>query len=299
MRTHRFTSTFTAGAAMAVAFAGTAQASSNRTFVATYGLDNPSCSASAPCRDFPAALAVTNPGGEIVVLNSGGYGAATISQGVTITAVGVDASITATSGNALTISTSGNVTINGLNLHGSAGAATNGVLVSSVGFLRLYTMVVEGFASNGVQFNATSGALAVYDSYFNDNGHDGLLVQASGARAYVHNSEFDNNQFAGGDSAEGIMTIADSSAHYNTHGFFADGGRLELYGDRAIFNTNGLRVNASGHLYFADCLIADNTNWWNVDAGGVLSGSNPGTTLVAPGQATTGSGTIAPATVLQ
>jgi hypothetical protein len=286
MRKHGFRNVV-AAAAMAIAFAGTAQAQNVRSFIATTGNDVNNCTASAFCRTLARALTVTNPGGEIVVVDSGGYGVATIAQPVNITAVGIDASILATSGSALTISTTGNVTITGLHLYGD-GLGTDGILVTQVGFLRLYDMHIENFANDGIQFMASGGALAVYDSKIDDCGHDGLLLQASGGRAYVHNSEFDNNQFAGADSATGLMTVADSSAHYNTHGFVAGGGRMELYGDRAIFNVNAFRVNATGHLYFADCLIADNSNAYNVDTGGVLSGSNPGTTLIVPGQGTVG-----------
>src|ERR1035438_5253486 len=72
-------------------------AGATRTFVSTIGNDantSANCSPSAPCRTLSAALSVTYPGGEIVVLTSGGYGPATITQSVVITAIGVDASIT-------------------------------------------------------------------------------------------------------------------------------------------------------------------------------------------------------------
>ena len=102
-----------------------------RTFVSTIGNDantSANCSPSAPCRTFSAALSVTNPGGELVVLTSGGYGPATITQPVVITAIGVDASISVTTSGAdtfgLAISTPGNVTLIGLSLHGEIGRAS-------------------------------------------------------------------------------------------------------------------------------------------------------------------------------
>src|SRR6185369_11372319 len=55
-----------------------------RTFVASFGLDSNGCSLSSPCRGFTKALAVTDPGGEIVVLDSAGYGAVTIDKSVSI-----------------------------------------------------------------------------------------------------------------------------------------------------------------------------------------------------------------------
>ena len=236
-----------------------------------------------------------------MVVNSGGYGSATISQPVTITANGIDASITETTSgdSALTINTTGNVTITGLNLFGG-GSGTYGILVSQVGFLRLYSMQIQGFAQDGIYFTSTTpGNLAMYNSKINDSGHDGLLLYSSGSRAWVDNSDFDNNAFAGADSALGKLDVADSYAHYNEYGFFADGGTVVLYNCRAIFNHIGVAasgtsgVNGVGHLYFTACLLADNTDAWVAGSGGVLSGSSPGTTLVAPGQATSGTMTAA------
>jgi hypothetical protein len=286
METHRFTMNVMAGAVIALAFAATAQAQNDKSYIATSGNDTNNCTASAYCRTLARGLAVTNPRGEVIVVDSGEFGVATIASPVDITARGSDASITATSGNALTISTSGSVTITGLHFSGE-GKGLNGVAVSNVGFLRLYDVQIQGFTSDGVDFAAAGGDLAIYDSKINDCGHDGLLLQAAGARAYVHNTGFDNNDFAGADSAQGLLTLADSYAHSNYIGFYADGGRVELYGDHAVFNVVGL-VATSGSLYFADCLIADNTDSYVIVTPGTISGSTPGTTLISPGQASFG-----------
>jgi hypothetical protein len=65
------------------------------------------------------------------------------------------------------------------------GTGNDGVVVQAVGILRLYDMQIQNFTNNDIQFTATSGNLEVYDSKINDSGHDGLLLQASGAQAYV------------------------------------------------------------------------------------------------------------------
>src|ERR1017187_10484272 len=120
MQSHRPTTKIIVGAALALAFTFTAQAQNSRSFVATTGNAATNFSGSQYCRTFARALAVTNAGGEIVVVDSGGYGPVTISQPVVITAIGIDASITVTTsgGNGITINTPGNVTLIGLNLHG-------------------------------------------------------------------------------------------------------------------------------------------------------------------------------------
>jgi hypothetical protein len=296
MQKHRLSTNFIVGAAMTLAFTFTSQAQNTVSYVSVTGTDTDACTVSAHCRTFAKALSVTDSGGEIIVVSSGGYGAATIAQPVTITAVGIVATISETTAglNALTINTTGNVTINGLNLIGG-GTGNDGILVSAVGLLHLYNMQIQGFANDGVHFVVSAGGILTLDgSTISDCGHDGLLLFASGARAYVHNTDLENNAYAGADSALGHMDIADSSAQLNQFGFFADGGNVSLYNDRAIFNSSGLEVsgtsgaNGAGHMYFADCLLSDNTYSYTVGSGGMLSGSSPGTTMIAPGQASSG-----------
>lgn len=57
-----------------------------RTFVASYGVDSNPCTVAAPCRSFPAAIAITDAGGEIIVLDSAGYGSFAASQSVSVLA---------------------------------------------------------------------------------------------------------------------------------------------------------------------------------------------------------------------
>jgi hypothetical protein len=283
MRKHGLAINVIAGA-LALAFTFTAQAQNNRSFVATTGNDANNCSASAYCRTFGRALAQTNSGGEIIVIDSGGYGPATIAQPVIITAIGIDASITATSGDALTINTTGNVTITGLNLNGG-GTASVGVLITQVGVLRLNNMQVQSFLGGCVAFEAT-GNLAMEDSKLNDCANG--LFQSSG-QVYAHNTEFDHNLVAGAVTFAGTMTIADSSAHYNgASGFAAHGGTMTLFNVRAAFNTDGLDANSSA-LYLADSLISDNTNSYSTLPVGTMFGSSPGTSLITPGQSSSGS----------
>ena len=282
MQGHRFMAKITAGVALALVFTFTAQAQNNRSFVATTGDDTNTCSASAYCRTFGRALALTNSGGEIVVVNSGGYGPASITQPVTITAIGIDASIIATGGSALIINTTGDVTITGLNLNG-LGTGTNGVRVNAVGVLRLYNMQIEAFSNNGIYFLA-SGNLDVYNVKVSDCGI-GLLQNAG--QVYVRKSAFDNNNGAGAESDAGTMAIADSSSHYNTVGFYANGGTMALYNNGAVFNTVGIASAMSGTLYFAHSLLSGNTQSSSVVEASMF-GSSPGSTLVTPGQTTVG-----------
>jgi len=251
----------------------------SRSFISNAGSDVNNCSVTANCRTLVRALAMTNPGGEIVVVNSGEYGPAIIAQPVVISAIGVAASITATSGNALTIVTTGNVTISGLGLHG-LGSGNDGLQVQQVGVLRLYNVTVESFANDGIEFFA-AGMLAVYNSRLTDNQY-GLAVMNGSAEAFVRHTSLDRNSVAGVYAPFGVAAISDSSAHYNGAGFDSGGGTLVVARSRAALNGTGLSASgAAAVLQFASCSVALNSlAASNVASGGSASGTNPGTTVI-------------------
>jgi hypothetical protein len=58
------------------------EGAAQRTFVASNGTDANSCSITAPCRSFAAAVAQTLAGGEVIVQDSAGYGPVTVAQSV-------------------------------------------------------------------------------------------------------------------------------------------------------------------------------------------------------------------------
>jgi len=251
----------------------------NRSFISNLGSDANNCSVTANCRTLARALAVTNPGGEIVVVNSGEYNPATVSQPVAISAISVAASITATSGNALTIDTTGNVTVNGLGLHG-LGSGNDGVLVEQVGLLRLYNVTVENFANDGIEFDA-AGKLAVYNSRLTDNQY-GLAVLNGSAEAFVHNTAFDHNSVAGVYAPFGVSAVSDSSAHYNGTGFESAGGTLVIGRSHAVLNGTGLAAaGVTAVLQFSACSAALNSlAAYGLSSAASAAGTNEGSTLV-------------------
>ncbi len=259
----------------ALAAAGV-QAQNNRTFVSTNGSDSNNCSATAPCRTFNAALAVTNADGELVVLSSGGYGQATVTKPVTISATGVNASIT-TSGDAVSINTSGNVTIKGLTLYGG-GTGSNGIYVYSVAYLRLYNVRAEGFSASGVAF-VYGDHLAIYDSEFDDNS-GGLFVGQG--QVYVRNTGFDHNVGGVGVNPGSSVIIEDSHANGNTFGFEPEGGTLSLIRDEANFNEWGIFANGSGTtIQLSGCTLEQNTVYaYQLQGGATMSGTNPGANVI-------------------
>lgn len=63
---------------------------------------------------------------------------------------------------------------------------------------------------------------------------------------------------------------------------------MTLLNDRAKSNTTGLMASFGGTLYFANCLVTNNTTAYDVASGDIMSGTNPGTNLITPGQGTAG-----------
>ena len=101
--------------ALVLSCLATTAAGIQRTFVASSGVDTNPCNLPAPCRTFGAAMAHTDPSGEVIVLDSAGYGAFTVAQTVSIIApAGVYAGITVFSGTGITIAAgAGVVTLRG------------------------------------------------------------------------------------------------------------------------------------------------------------------------------------------
>jgi sugar lactone lactonase YvrE len=93
------------------------------------------------------------------------------------------------------------------------------------------------------------------------------------------------------------VTVSDSSAEFNSLAFSVqDGGTLTLFSDSVMSNAVGLDMEG-GTLYFANCLVANNTTAYQIFNDGTIAGTNPGTSLIAPGQGTTG--TLSTAITLQ
>src|SRR5512147_1167193 len=68
----------------AVALATPARAAQQRSFVKSTGSDANNCTLTLPCRSFNAAIAQTNPGGEVVILDTAGYGPMVINKAIKI-----------------------------------------------------------------------------------------------------------------------------------------------------------------------------------------------------------------------
>ena len=100
-----------------------------RTFVSTSGSDANLCTATAPCRNFAAAIANTTAGGEVVALTSGGDGPFTVSKAITIAgAPGEHVAVTAFAGTAVYVNAGAEDTVVLRNLYLTGLGARHGHL---------------------------------------------------------------------------------------------------------------------------------------------------------------------------
>ena len=203
-----------------------AQATSQRTFVSTQGIDNPTCSLVAPCRTFAAAIAATDAGGEVIVLDSGGYGPVTISQSVSIVAPpGVYAGVSVFSGTGINVAGPDVVvTLRGLTLTGLGGNL--GILFTQGTLLVVEDCAISNFAggiSVGGSVKAVIARTRVQRSAVGIGAGNGAAVTV--AHSIVEGATFAGVQAT--NSAPGVTTrllVTDTVLANGRIGIFGSGG---------------------------------------------------------------------------
>ena len=174
-----------------------------RTFVASDGVDTNPCTLHLPCRGFAAAILLTDPNGEIIVLDSAGYGTITITNAVSIIAPsGVYAGISvfaAQDGVTVTAGATDKVSLRGLSINGQGG--NNGVVVTGGQQVHIEHCEISNLVLDGVQI---SGGSAVYvtNSTVRSNGGRGIFVTGTAGEVFVDGTRVARN------GSQGIFTEA-------------------------------------------------------------------------------------------
>jgi hypothetical protein len=202
------------------AFAATAQ----RTFVSSAGADSAACSLATPCRSFGAAIAATNPAGEIIVLDAAGYGAVTVAKSISIIAApGLYAGISVLSGNGVTINApSATVVLRGLAINGQGGGS--GIELQDAARVRIENCQVANMSLYGIV--VTGGAeLTVTDTTLRENAGAGIRVSpaATDVSVLLERVRSEHNGSQGlyavpgvsGATVHAAVSVADSTFAYN------------------------------------------------------------------------------------
>jgi hypothetical protein len=249
----------------------------DRAFVATTGTDSATCGASgAPCRNFNAALARTNNGGEITALDSGIYDNSNtntvITISVTLTAApGVHAELSNTNNTTdrilINAQTSDRVVLRNLYLSrqaGPGGGLKSGVKIDRVGVLHIENCVIEGF-NEGISFDLNNAAqVFIQNTSVRNNIADGILFFTNTGliKASIENSHFDNNGTGGAFNGVNILrksrvTVRGSTASGNgSAGFAVSGGDLNLDNCEASNNRDGV-VTAGDNLDTGTAVVSN------------------------------------------
>jgi len=262
-----------------LAFSDPASASAGRTFVSTAGSDANSasnCAPTTPCRTFGAALAVTNVGGEVVVLDSGGYGLMTITQSVSIVIPsGIEGAISVPPGNAgVVINAPGaQVILRGLSISGTSppgsasGTSTLGIDVVSAGTVAVQDATLVGL-SYGV-YDGSSGSIEITRSAARGGIIGFRLVPTSGTLvAVIADSVAASNISDGIDAFNNVMLRVDGSlvSMNEGYGVYVQTTIAGATTQAGIANSR-LVGNTSGSVYIGDISGANNAN---SKTGGVL-----------------------------
>ena len=189
-----------------------------RHFVKSDGVDNASCSITSPCRQFAAAVALVNPGGEVIALDSAGYGAVTIGKSVALIAPrGIYGGISVFSGDGVTLDGSGiSVVLRGLSINGQGGAY--GIRFVAGWSLNVEECEISNFAS--VPGDPASGAaiyvvanntkVVVRDTVIRDSRVGIKFADGAAAQSFVDGAHFEHVAGYGYYGSDGKHTISNS-----------------------------------------------------------------------------------------
>jgi len=194
-------------ATVLVVASGTSFAASQRTFVASNGVDagNLTCSLANPCRSFNVAIGNTNPGGEVVILDTAGYGSMTITKSLTVIGPsgvygGISVITPGTDGITINAGNGDTIKLRGLDVTGLGGM--NGINIINAAGVHIEHSSISNFGDdNGACVNVASGAntirVYVVDSFLRQC-RIGVLAKGTAVIANRSSVTIDNSRFERG-----------------------------------------------------------------------------------------------------
>ena len=234
-----------------------ASAGNNRSAVSVGGLDTNPCTPASPCRSFVAAIAATNPGGEIVALDSAGYGPFSIPIPVTVSgAPGVHAAITATSGDAIQVAAGATDRVSIRNLVLIGAGAPRGIYHFNGAALDVVHCLIRGYPTGILVESDGAVDVTIDDTTLLDcQGGINMYGDYSGVNA-IH-ATITNSLIQGGSQG---LTANYSTKVLVSHCTIAS----NITGASSIANTGGPALTAD--LTIEDSVIAHNIHGTVVSA---------------------------------
>jgi hypothetical protein len=224
MNAIRLSTTTVLGAMLALLLhAAPASATSIKTWVASNGTNNGTCSRAAPCDTFQHAHDATTAKGEINCVDGGDYLTLTITKSITIDCDNTKAGISFNGTSAIEINAAATdvVTLRGLDLSGN-GSAIYGIFLDTVGAVHIHNVRIRDFNFGGIYLGTNNYTeLYVVDSHVTECGTDGGIVirqvASASANVFVNRVRLENNSngiFVDGTGSSGVavnLTVADST----------------------------------------------------------------------------------------
>ena len=240
-----------------------------RTFVSALGSDSNPGTRESPCRSFQAALAATDPEGEVVALNSGDYAPFVVDRAVTVAAApGAHAAISVSSGDGIHVvaGSTDSVVLRNLFLTGVGGR--HGIHFETGGSLDLELVTATGFSGRGLRMTAVNAAasLVVRDSVFSGNSAGVVVNGSTGGmiRFEIERTRADRNTQNGFWFLGGVRgTVRDVTAAGNAGSglFFQPEAVVTVFDSVADGNGNGVAVKDPGtlvHVTLVGAVVANN-----------------------------------------
>jgi hypothetical protein len=273
--------------------AAPAWALSQRTFVASVGVNGNPCSITQPCRSIGAAIVQTSPGGEVIVLDSAGYGPFAVDRAISVIAPpGIYAGITVTNGNGITVSTGSSdvVVLRGLSINGQGGAqgvsivsakqvhiedctisnmGQEGIFIEGGNYVRIAGTTLRSNVGSGVRVssaNSNSLTLAIEYTRAVGNGFAGFLLRG-GSQVTLHNVQAIDNVAYGVqvDPNVGVPNVAIVNGEFSGNG--DTGIRIDgKPGISAGLSIHGISASRNGGSGLSISSASNNPPWSVVNA---------------------------------
>jgi hypothetical protein len=219
-----------------------------RTWVSGAGSDSNSCSRTAPCQTFAAAIYKTAASGEINCLDAGGFGAVVINKAITIDCQSVGG-VMVSSGNGITVyaGREDDVQLIGLDLNG-LGSSLNGVSVVQARSVAIINCVIDDFRSSdgadgaGVLVAAIAAVhVEISNTVMRNNTFGVVVIPQAGVTngVLIEHSLIDTNATAAlslGNSSATVVLNGDSLMGSPTSISNPNGGSVISYGNNMIRN---------------------------------------------------------------
>jgi hypothetical protein len=276
-----------------------------RTYVASFGKDTNACTPEKPCRTFAAAIAVTDPNGEVTAIDSAEYGPFTLtSVGISVIAApGAHASVTAKgSANAITVNgpTNGMIALRNLHVTSDGTGFSNGIVIESGGTFTVDHCWIT-VPATGIKVNPPTSAIVAIADTVVQQAYTGVFIDSPMTPMVTVNRCALTGVHFGVWVSQGDLVLRDTTVDYAAQTALTVAGvavNPKVTVENCVFSHSPTGIYAAlGVLSMRNSTVAKTFNGVAVDGGNVsidscIIGGNSGVGVQVYGDAVIGNSTI-------